>query len=427
MSYGPSNLRPSEPAILAHLVERHAQEAAFLWQLRDEAARSPAHDLESLSRLDERVEANLDGLRIAGEAGWEISRAALAAPRSGEVFAATVLAVERRDAQGLAEILARAVPSPKLARAVVSALGWVPWTRVEPILGELLAGDAPRDLHVFGIAGAAAHRRNPSLSLGDALQSGDPRITARALRAIGELGQTRWTPELRREMESDDEGCRFWAAWSAGLVAVPGAHDVLWTIARGRGPFAERACDMMMRCLEVSFARARVRELAADMANLRTALVGAAALGDPALVPWLIECMAIPAQARFAGWAFTMITGASLTADKLEGRAPSGFRAGPTDDPEDEHVAMDPDRGLPWPDVAAVRAHWDRRGPDLDKGERLLLGQPLTRVWLKQVLRGGSQPARAAAALESAVLRPGQPLFAVRAPALRQERALLPG
>ena len=44
--------------------------------------------------------------------------------------------------------------------------------------------------------------------------------------------------------------------------------------------------------------------------------------------------------------------------------------------------------------------------------------------WMQQVLRIGRQRLRAAAALELAIMRPGEPLFEVRAPGFRQQEVL---
>ncbi|MGI9500765.1 MAG: TIGR02270 family protein, partial [Geminicoccaceae bacterium] len=60
-------------AIIPHIVEQHAEEAAFLWLLRATAVKAPHYDLKDLARLDERVEAHIDGLRVAGEPGWTIA------------------------------------------------------------------------------------------------------------------------------------------------------------------------------------------------------------------------------------------------------------------------------------------------------------------------------------------------------------------
>ncbi|MBW2737521.1 MAG: hypothetical protein JRE64_01460, partial [Deltaproteobacteria bacterium] len=56
-------------AVIESIVEQHAEEAAFLWLLRDAAVQAPHYSLNDLADMDERVEANNDGLRVAGEAG----------------------------------------------------------------------------------------------------------------------------------------------------------------------------------------------------------------------------------------------------------------------------------------------------------------------------------------------------------------------
>jgi hypothetical protein len=43
------------------VVSQHAEEAAFLWALRTRAIGEPHYSLQDLARLDERVEAHLDG------------------------------------------------------------------------------------------------------------------------------------------------------------------------------------------------------------------------------------------------------------------------------------------------------------------------------------------------------------------------------
>jgi len=53
------------------------------------------------------------------------------------------------------------------------------------------------------------------------------------------------------------------------------------------------------------------------------------------------------------------------------------------------------------------------------------LGQPISPEHLYKVLKTGFQRQRATAALELAILQPGQPLFEVRAPGFRQQQILL--
>ncbi len=137
-------------------------------------------------------------------------------------------------------------------------------------------------------------------------------------------------------------------------------------------------------------------------------------------VPWLIEQMKIPELARVAGEALTMITGLELDSAPFEGQWPEGFEAGPTEDPEDENVEMDPDENLPWPDREKIAEWWRKNQDRFENGTRYLVGRPMTVEWLNDVLRNGYQRQRAAAALELAIRQPGTPLFEVRAPGWRQ-------
>ncbi len=85
------------PRILTHIVEQHAEEAAFLWLLRDKAVDAPHYARRHLARLDERVEAHVDGLRVAGEAGREIAWKQLEQfGETGEMFAAAITLYRKR-------------------------------------------------------------------------------------------------------------------------------------------------------------------------------------------------------------------------------------------------------------------------------------------------------------------------------------------
>jgi len=75
--------------IITDIVSQYADEAAFLWLLHSNAIYQPHYGLKDLARLDERAEAHLDGLRVAGEPGWELCKAALEDGGAGEVFAAS--------------------------------------------------------------------------------------------------------------------------------------------------------------------------------------------------------------------------------------------------------------------------------------------------------------------------------------------------
>ena len=56
--------------LIPEIVGRHSENAAGLWLTRDNAVKGSSFKLSDLIRLDERIEANIDGLRVAEMNGW---------------------------------------------------------------------------------------------------------------------------------------------------------------------------------------------------------------------------------------------------------------------------------------------------------------------------------------------------------------------
>jgi uncharacterized protein (TIGR02270 family) len=408
--------------VIPEIVDQHAEEAAFLWHLRAAAVRSPQYELADLTKLDGRVEAHLDGLRVAGEPGWKTATGQLGPP--GEVFAAAVLAFESRDPTMVQEVLAAAADKSEAVPGLISALGWLTYEQASKHIKALVAADEPAVKRV-GIAASAIHRRNPGQDLLAAFTSEDPLLKARAFRAAGELGFVDSHITLRANLKFKDPIVRFWAAWSNALLnGHKDAVTYLQNVAEARGPFAERAAQMAMRRLAPNDAKLWLRRLVRELGQKRIAVIAAGAFADPEVVPFLIDQMKIPELARVAGESFSQITGVRIAYDKLEAEKPDGFEAGPTENPEDDDVALDVDLSLAWPDPVLVQKWWDARRGNFAKGTRYLLGQPITPECLRLALKNGYQRQRAAGALELAILKPGRPLFEVRAPGWRQQAML---
>lgn len=398
--------------ILVEIVERHADEAAFLWERRERACRSPLFDLEALADIDRRLQANLEGLVLAGDVGLQKSLDVLERGTRAELFTAVHVAAELGDALALARLLVIAEKARLDERAVISALAWLSRPRADRILAELLASECPPSLHRLGIAAHAARREDPGAALERALGSSDAALRARASRAVGQLGRRDLLPMLRAEVQSGQDGVQAWAAWSAVLLGDRGAGRVLWRVTEQGGPMASVACDLAVRCLAAPEAAALLEHLARSPETLPAALAGAAALGDPACVPWVLDVgESAPSHSRAAAWVYATITGATL-------EPPLAVRV-PTVDPSDEQVAssrVDPCEDLPLPDSGALRSHWARARSGFTAGERRLGGRLINATSLDERLRAGVQPWRASAAVELA-LASGRGLFPVRAPA----------
>ncbi|GBC62130.1 hypothetical protein DENIS_3093 [Desulfonema ishimotonii] len=402
------------------IITQHAEEAAFNWLLRDSAVHAPHYDLKDLAELDDRVEAHIDGLRIAGDAGWELCKAQLMWEEPGEVFAASVLALENGAEDRLQTVFEAAIVSPETVRGLVSAFGWEPYPKVRDYLQTLTASESP-DMRRIGIAACAINRWYPGKALAEAFSQDDSLLKARALKAVGEIGLRDMLPSVRAHFTAEDEKCRFYAAWSAALLRDSDALPVLGEIAETGGPYAPRACFTALRLLRISEAHAWLKKLASQPEHQRMAVMGAGVLGDPVLIPWLIQQMESPELARVAGESFSVITGADIADEDLEGEWPEGFEAGPTEAPEDEDVDTDPDEDLPWPDPERILTWWHPHKKNFQNSVRYFSGRPVSEAHLRRVLRDGFQRQRAAAAIELAMIKPGQPLFEVRGPGFQQQ------
>ncbi len=405
------------------VLSQHAEEAAFNWLLRDLAVWAPHYDLKDLARLDGRVEAHVDGLRIGGDPGWEIVREELGWKEAGEVFMATLLALEAGSRERLEEALTVASESTELARGAISALGWLAPEQAIPWAMELLDSGDPM-LRRIGIGGAAVHRHDPGDALQRAIVAEEGAPKSRALKAAGELGRRDLLSHCQAHYAAEESDVRMWAAWSGALLGDVEAIHALAELAGGEGARAVQVTDLAARRMPLERAHAWWASLAESEPHARLAVQVATALGDPALVPWLLDMMAVEELARPAGEAFSMLTGLDLAYEDLEADAPEGFEAGPTEDPADEDVALDVDEDLPWPDPELLREWWGRNGSGFSPGTRYLRGEPHSPEVFMTALREGRQRQRNAAALEVALSDPARPLYETRAPGFRQQAFL---
>ncbi len=94
------------------VVNQHAEESAHLRRARSVLVIAPHVKLHHLRRLDDRIAAHLDGLAVAGDFGSQLCEALLETPGVGEVFAATVRAIEEKDEQRLNRLFALTAAVP---------------------------------------------------------------------------------------------------------------------------------------------------------------------------------------------------------------------------------------------------------------------------------------------------------------------------
>ena len=187
--------------IVSRILDLHAEEAALAWLRRDRAAAQPHFRLNNLFKLDGRLDAHLDGLRIAeagaANAAWEVCLRELRWQEPGEVFPAAVLALESADRDRIEQVISVARTSGELSRPLVSALGWLPYERVKESVRRLLSVADPA-LQRIGIAAAAVHRQDPGEAILAAIKHSDSSLRARAAAGGRRIGTHRPSSHLAR-------------------------------------------------------------------------------------------------------------------------------------------------------------------------------------------------------------------------------------
>ncbi|HBO4639426.1 TPA: TIGR02270 family protein [Pseudomonas aeruginosa] len=404
---------------IAAIVDQHAEEAAFLALLRDYAVRAPHYDLEELAELDQRIEAHLDGLAIAGQAGHDALLEQLDAHAQGEAFALAVLAMQAGDDALIGRMRACLATSPEARRGFAAALGWLDWDQARPWVERLLASPEPL-FRAIGLAACGMHRHDPGPALLSALGHADPAVLARAARTAGELRRRDLMANIRAYRAHDDPSLRFWANWATAQMGDEEALGPLRAFAGQPGPFQLPATMVLLAWQPRDTSMAWIRQLMQAADTRRIGIQATGLFGDPVAVPWLIQQMRDESLARVAGEAFSLITGADLALLDLELEALPDYDPGPNDDPDDEDVALDDDENLTWPDAARVTAWWRDHGARFVAGRAYLLGEPLGEAHCRQVLRDGQQRQRMAAACLLARFVPNLPLFPTGAPVRRQ-------
>jgi uncharacterized protein (TIGR02270 family) len=414
--------------MIHEIVTQYAENASFLWLLRDASVCRPDYSLDEISELDDRIEAHLDGVRVGQVPAWEICAQQLNdVGEVGDVFAAGALALESSQKSRIDQVIQIAASVPELERGLISAAGWIESPAVANHLYAFLASSNPA-VRRIGLAGYAVRRQDPGPLLARSLNDDQPRVRARALKAVAELGRGDLLSIALQHIRDPDDDCRFYAAWTAARFAQR-YEPVIGTLvefAEKPGPRQLAALGMALRSLDLAAAKAWLRRLGPVPQTLRLATVGIGLLGDPEMMPVLFELMKNDDVARVAGESFSMITGVDHANDHLDRDRPEGFESGPTEDPADENVAMDEDENLPWPNLELIAKWWGSNAGRFQPGRRFLCGSEIGIESARQTLVDGKQRQRAAAAIELAIRQPATPLFEVRARGAWQQQWLGP-
>jgi uncharacterized protein (TIGR02270 family) len=410
--------------VVPDILHRHAEEAIHLYTCRSALQDDPTARLRDIEGFDERIEAHVQGLALAGRSALGIAmHEAAEALRCGG-FAPASVAIRLADGAAVAGI----VDVMGEDEGVGAAFAWASASSLKGLVHALLGSGDPR-LQRIAVAACAQHGVSPGPAADAALAHADPALRSSAVSALGHLGDRTAVNRVLRALGDRDPECRAWAAWAAAMLGS--ASDARMALCQacvdpaGTRATRTRARTIASLALAPSDVDALIGVLSTTPGTARAAMRCIGLAGDPERVGRLLSACADPTLARAAGHAFSLITGADLVTLHLHRPALPPY------DDEAEDDAIDDDAGeqrahasLPWPDPDRLTAWWAAHRQRFAPGRRYLLGRAPERTTCIDVLRHGTQRERAVAALWLSLQAPGTPLFNTTAPAWRQQRWL---
>ena len=396
------------------IYEQYVDNASFLWILRSIAVNQPHYYPSDIQELDQRIEAQLDGLMTAIDAAWPVCLDALELLEPGELFTAANVAFRSHDMSKIQHVVEIGLSDENLMKGLISALGWLPGKIVHSWIKKFLTS---KDLNhkYLAIAACSVRRDNPEEYLNRILEREDCRqhlpLYARSLRLIGELRRQDLMPYLDAALKAEDESVQFWAIWSSILLGNHQLVKQMEPFVFNSGPYQELALNIAFRVLPVEQARDWISRLAKSEGQERNVVKATGILGDPHAINWLINKMKDDTLAKLAGEAFTLITGIDLEQQELIDESRDTSPDLDEEDIEAESVELDEDENLPWPDYEKVQKQWMSLGRNFIAGQRYLLGKTLSATYLKPLLDQSNQRQRQAICLELSLIDPATPLL----------------
>ena len=343
----------AERPIVEPVVREHVELAAFFWAQRDSLLQEDLPDHEAVASVDARLEANLDALRIAGEAAWPfIVRAFETFPEKGELFVAALRAVETGDARRIEQAVGFARVAEDGPRGLCGAFEWLPPRTTRDLVQDWVHASDPIRCEA-AIAALRAHAADPGPLLQRLLAHEAAGVRAAACGLAAALGRQDAVPALRDALGDADASVRERAATALARLGHRDGEEVL----KARIRALEEGWEHLLRALVAATPdrdlRAWLKEMNGTAETRVIAVRAAGMLGDRSLADWIIAQMSNPVVADAASDAFLDLF-PEARADDLWTQDIAVL------DPAFRELELPPDG---FPDAAAFRGWLARHGP----------------------------------------------------------------
>lgn len=393
------------------LVEQLSKDAPFSWFLYDCAKSNPRYDFADYQHQASQVEAQLDALGLALQAGEPIADW-LDPDDWGTVFVLAILGIRHQQPALFDQALASLDPEEEThPRELVDACLWEPVDDLTPWLRKLHEDDS--SVAHQSMIRATLHR--PDTFIDDILQhylaDPVPQVRIALLKWLGEHPNVDRLTTIQAYYADEQPDVAFAAICAGQRLGDTNTTAALERFALHDNPLLIPALTHIFLNAESTARRKFWLQQALDSdvsARIHIATIGVA--GIPQAIEQLWDAMADAALCRAAGGAFSLMTGVDLEDEDLEAdqvpELPEANQAAedqPNDDDDDDaedvadHHEWEDD--LPIPNLAAIQAWWQAHQGQFAEDTAYLAGLPINQNNLRQILMTGNQRQRQFAAL----------------------------
>ncbi|ASJ76797.1 TIGR02270 family protein [Granulosicoccus antarcticus] len=414
------------PHIIETVVYQHAENACALWWQWHLALDQPHYTLGDLTGIEKRINANMNGLRIAGKNALIQVQELADANDEGAIFVSALLAIQRGDISGFLTLAETDCVKPGGLAELSTALAWADHDQSQRIILQLLNSDRAEWL-ILGLQACVAHARNPGQHLYQCTRHSDSRVRATAFQAAANLGDKNILRTLPVSTPGGpDEQFELARAFTF-LGRYKEGQLMLEQLALGSSHVAPLATRLFLLSASSAISRDLLRTLNDRPERARDVVRGFGLLGEPTSMEWLIDQCHSPMLGRLAGESITLITGVDLINNDLElADGPETAINALSDEPDDKRVKLDEDDNLPWPDAPRISHWWENLSAQPINDKQYLCGHLRTSKSYQLMLRIGKQRQRTIAADIMALTNPGAPYCNTHLPTWRQP-GLTPG
>lgn len=297
------------------------------------------------------------------------------------LFVLCVVAFNSLDVSKIQYIVEAIVEDDKSLCSLISALNFLPKNIVDPWLERFIK--SKELIHKYIALSVFGDRKeNPEPYLSKIFEREDcrrhERLFGRALKIIGEVKLVDCRNLLYGDIRTDSSELAFWSMWSKVIL---GDRDLIYEMEGfvvHPGPMQEFAIDLVFRLASDEYNLKLIALMLKVPSNARSIIYASMVWGNVQSIPFLIQNMEIPLYARYAGRAFSFITGIDLTKKGLTLDVPVITELTFNQPSSNISYIRAVDENFSWPNIEKIKAVWQTYGNQFPKDKRLIYGKEIS-------------------------------------------------